>query len=89
MIKHVIVDCDNVMQYDCVSLRDPKGPVSEWPQNFHDILDKALFILCYEVWLVFIGFWILEPLGGEFSELVASLKQLQSRIPTYHHIQNR
>ena len=67
MIEHVIVDCDNMMQRDCMPLQHPEGPVSEWPQNFHDVLDNGPFILCCEEWLVFTVFWILVPLAGEFS----------------------
>jgi len=46
MIEHVIVGCDNVMHCDHMSLRHPQGPVLEWPQNFHDVLDNGPFIMC-------------------------------------------
>jgi len=89
MMKDTIVDCDNVMQCEFMPVRHLQGPVSEWPQNFHNILDHGTFILCSEDWPAFTGFWILERLAGEFPESGASLKQLQCRIPKCLHIHNR
>ena len=66
MIEEVIVDSENVMQCDRMPLRHPQGPVSECPQNIHDILDNGPFTLCCEEWLVITVYWILEPLRGEF-----------------------
>jgi len=48
MIQHVIVHCDNMMQCDCMPLRHPQSPISEWPQHIHDILHNGPFILCCE-----------------------------------------
>ena len=66
MINHVIVDSDNVIQCDCMALRHPQGPIAEWPQNLHDVLDNGPFILYCEEWPVHSVFLILEPLAGEF-----------------------
>jgi len=52
MIEHVIVDGDDIMQSHCMYFRHLQGPVSEWPQNFHNVLDNCLFILCCEEWPV-------------------------------------
>jgi hypothetical protein len=41
-----------------------QGPISEWPQNVHDILDDDSCILCFEEWPVITEFWSLEPLAG-------------------------
>jgi len=89
MIEHVIIDSDKVMQCDCMPLRHRQGPISESPQNLHHVLKNSAFILCCEEWAVITGFWILEPLTGEFLWLVGSLKQLQCRVPTCLHIHYR
>jgi len=66
MIEHVIVESDNVMQCNCMPLQHPEGQVSEWPQNFHDVLHNGPFMLCCEEWPVITVFQILQPLAGEF-----------------------
>ena len=73
VIKHVILHCDTVMQCDCMCLRHPQGPISEWPQFFHDILANRRFILCCEWWLIMAIFWISELLAGELLQLVGTL----------------
>ena len=45
----------------------PQGPVSEWPQNFQNVLDDDPLILGCEEWRVIMGFWMFEHLAGEFS----------------------
>jgi len=86
LIEHFIVHCDNVRQCDCMPLWDPHGPISEWPQYFHDILHNGPFILCCEEWPVFTVFWIMQPLACEFRKSVGALEQLQFRVPTCLHI---
>jgi len=76
MNEHCIIDCDNMMRCDCMSLPHPQGPISEWSQFFHDILDNGPFILCCEEWRVIMVFWISEPLVGEFRWMIGPLKQL-------------
>jgi hypothetical protein len=66
VIEHVIVDCDNVMQCDCMPLGHPQGPILEWPQYFHDVLHNCPLILSCEQWLVSGVFWVLRPLTCEF-----------------------
>ena len=67
MIEHIIVHCDNVMQRDCMPLRHPQGPISEWSQHFHDILHHGPFILSCEEWQEIAEFWGFEPLACEFT----------------------
>ena len=43
------------------------GPVTEWPQPFHDVLNDGPFILNWKECAAMTVFWILEPLWGEFS----------------------
>jgi len=43
------------MQCDCMPLRHPQGPISEWPQYFHDILHNRPLILSCEQWPVYTG----------------------------------
>jgi len=74
MIEHVIVVCETVMQSNRLPLRHSKGPESEWPQNFHDVIDVGPFILRCEEWVVITVFWIVQPLTGDFSWSVGSLK---------------
>ena len=67
MIEHVVLYNDNVMQRNVIPSRHPQRPVPEWTKHFHHELDDSPFILCDEEWPVITVFWILEPLGGEFS----------------------
>jgi len=89
MIELVIVHCDNVMQWDWMPRRHPQGPISKWPQYFHNIPHNGPYILSCEKWPVITGFWILEPLACEFLWSVGALEQLQCRIATCLHIHNR
>ena len=89
MIEHVILPCDDVMRCDYMPLRHPQGPISKWPQYFHDILHNGPFILSCAKWLVITIFWILEPLMCKFPESVGSLEQLQCWVPPCLHIHNR
>jgi len=89
MMEHVIVDSDNVMQSNRMPCHHPQGAVLESSQNIHDVLDSGLFILCCEEWPGIIVCCILEPLGGEFSWSVGSLKQLQCLIILHFHIHKR
>ena len=53
MMEHVIVHGDNMLQFDCMPLRHPKGQILTWPQYLHDILDYRPFILSCELQPVF------------------------------------
>jgi len=66
MIKHAIVDSDSMMQCDCMPLRHPQGPLSESPENFHDVLNNGPLILWCEECPVISVCWISKPLAGEF-----------------------
>ena len=67
MIEHVIVVSDDMMQSNCIPFRHPQGPVLEWAENLHDVLDNCPFNLCCEEWPVIAAFRILQPLPGKFS----------------------
>jgi len=67
MIEHVIMEGDKMTQCDCIPFRHPQSQVSEWPWKFHDVLDDCPLIFCCEEWPGNTVFWILQPLGGEFS----------------------
>lgn len=66
MVEHGTVDSGKVIQFDHMSLRHPKGHVSDCPQNLHDLLVNCPFSLCSEEWQVFTVGEILEPFTGEF-----------------------
>jgi hypothetical protein len=66
VIEPVILHCADVKQCDCMPLRHPKGPISKWPQYFHDIIDNRPFIVsCIERPVITV-FCILKPLACEF-----------------------
>jgi len=67
VIEHVVIDCDKMMQCDCMPLWHPQGPILEWPQYLQDILHKRPFILCCEEWPGLTVFGISEPLEAEFA----------------------
>jgi len=67
VIDHVIVHCQNVMQCDCVSLRHPQDPISEWPQHFHDNLYNGPIIVCCEEWPLIAECWVFQLLMCEFA----------------------
>ena len=58
VIKHVVLYCYNVIRCNCMPFRHPQGPVSEWPQHFHDIDNNRPFVLSHKEWPVFTVFWI-------------------------------
>jgi len=66
VIEHVVVHSDNVMQCDCMPSWHPQGPISKWPQYFHDIVHNGPLNLSWEKWLVISGFSIVEPLACQF-----------------------
>jgi len=67
MIGHVVVYSDNMMQSQFMPCQHPEGPVLEWPEIFHDVLDNSPFILYCEESLVMTIFWTLKLLAGKFS----------------------
>jgi len=89
MIEHFVIDCDDLIQCDWMPLRHQPGPILEWPYNFHHILDNGPFMLCWEEWPVITVFRTMEPLAGEFSWSVCSLKQPKCRVPKCLYIYNR
>ena len=86
MVEHVIMDSDNMMQCDRMCFRHPQSPVSEWHEQFHEVLEDCPFIHCCVESPVFAVFWILQTLAGEFSQSIGWFKQLQCRIPPCFHI---
>jgi hypothetical protein len=89
MVEHVIVDCEIVMQCDCMPHWPPQVPISEWPQNIDYLLNNDPFILCGNDWLGITACLFLEPLTGEFSSLVGLLKQLQCGVSMWLRIPHR
>jgi len=89
VIEHIIIHCDNVMQCDSMSVQHPQGPISEWPQHFHDILQNGPFILSCEEWPIIAVFWVFKPLVWEFTKSEGALAQLLCRVPMGLHIHNR
>jgi len=77
------------MQCDCMPPWHPQGPISEWPQHFHDILHNGAFILSCEEWPVISEFWIFKPLTCGFVYSEGALEQLQGQVPTGLHMHNR
>ena len=89
VIEHGIVHCDDVMRCDCMPLRHPQGPISEWPQHFPDILHNGPFILGCAGWPVIAVFWVFKPHAGEFTQSECALEQLHGVVPMCLHIHNR
>jgi hypothetical protein len=77
------------MQREYMLLWHPQCQVSEWCQNFHNILHNGLFILCQEEWQGSSVLWMPQQLAGEFTWLVDLLKQLQSQNSQWLHIHHR
>jgi len=77
VIKHVIVDSDDVMQSTGMLFRHPQGAIPEWPYNLYDILDNSPLILSCEEWPVITIFGVFKPLTCEFMQSVSTLEQLQ------------
>jgi len=88
-IEHIIVHWDDMMQCDCMPSRHPQGPISIWPQHFHNILHNGPFILSCEEWPVIAVYWVFKPLAREFTWSEVALEQLQGRVPPGLVIDNR
>ena len=66
VIEYVFVDWDHVMHCDCMHLRHPQRPISEWPLNLCDILNNGSLIQGCKEWPEMARCWVLEQLRSEF-----------------------
>ena len=77
------------MQCDCLPLRHPQSPISEFPQHLYDILHDGPFISSCEKWEIIIVFWIVKAHLCESPQSVGALEHHQFTVPTCLHIHNR
>jgi hypothetical protein len=89
VIEYAIVECDDMMQCDHMSLGYALGAVLKWFQNFHNVLNGSPLSMSCEDCPVITVNCILEPLAGEISEFVCLLKQHQGRIVMRLDIHNQ